>query len=471
MKGVTTRSRNRCRRSISPRSESSAVITGLFAAWDAAAAQDRASRDAFVSGRLAKTAPPPFSFVLRRQGFVRPHRHMERDLGGEDGRSRSSSGRSSIPTRRRGSASRRSIRSTRISRRRNGSSASRTPVARIRRSSRRSRPAPSRFPAFAASASGPVMLYRARGSNAERSDFGPINEPVAPKAEVRFGPTAGRSSDTNALPFFNIATPEHGVVAAIGWSGRWEAVVGRKGADPRSLDLTAGMAATHFKLHPGEEVRTPSDGPPLLEERRPDVRSQPFPPLRPGPSHAADRTASPRRCPITHGVGFGGPFPCNEYVCATESYAIGMIERLHQFGIEPDACWIDAGWYENPTGQWWSGVGTWTVNKKNFPRGLKPVTEAAKKYGPGLRRLVRARARLRRDVARPRAQGLADHPPRQPQPPARPGQPEGAGLAHRPHRELHPGRGRDRSTGRISTSTRRLTGRPWTRRTASASPR
>ena len=63
--------------------------------------------------------------------------------------------------------------------------------------------------------------------------------------------------------------------------------------------------------------------------------------------HMPQSGGKPSRCRINHGVGFGGPFPCNEYVCATESYAIGMIDRLHQFGIGVDACWIDAGWYEN----------------------------------------------------------------------------------------------------------------------------
>jgi alpha-galactosidase len=238
------------------------------------------------------------------------------------------------------------------------------------------------LPDFAGSAGGPVMLYRARGSSAERSDFGPINEELAAKTEARFGPTAGRSSDTNALPFFNVATPEHGIVAAIGWSGRWEAVVGRKGTSPSALDITAGMADGHFKLLPGEEVRTPSMA--LLFWKGADRMAGHNLFRRFILAHHMPRAGGkPVALPINHGVGFGGPLPCNEYVCATESYAIGMIERLHQFGIEPDACWIDAGWYENPTNQWWSGVGTWTVNTKNFPRGLKPVTEAAKKYGQG----------------------------------------------------------------------------------------
>jgi alpha-galactosidase len=231
------------------------------------------------------------------------------------------------------------------------------------------------FPGFAA---GPVTLYRALGSSAERSDFAPLENVLAGKDEVAFGPSAGRSSDTTALPFFNVAGPGHGIMVAVGWSGRWKASVRRVGA--LGLGLDAGMARTHFRLLPGEEVRTPSVA--LLfwqgEDRlaghnlfRRFILAHHTP--RPG--------GKPLVLPLSHGVGFGGPFPCNEYVCATESYAISMIERLKQFGIEPENCWIDAGWYENKTKSWWSGVGTWEVNQKNFPHGLKPVTEAARNWG------------------------------------------------------------------------------------------
>jgi len=354
---------------------------GRLAGWDAAAAHDRAARDAFANGHMTKTAPPPFSFVYGGKpssGLVGKWSvtSEERTEGAKLVRTVVYSDPST------------GLRITAVYTVYQDFPAAEW-VVRFKNTGRVDTPIIEKvracaitLRAFADSGSGPVMLYRARGSNAQRSDFGPINDPVAPKAEVRFGPTAGRSSDTNALPFFNIAADGHGVVAAIGWSGSWEAVIGRKGADPRSVDLSAGMTATRFKLRPGEEVRTPSMA--LLFWKDADRMSGHNLFRRFILAHHMPQTnGKPASLPIAHGVGFGGPFPCNEYVCATESYAIGMIERLHQFGIEPDACWIDAGWYENPTGQWWSGVGTWTVNKKNFPRGLKPVTEAAKKLGQG----------------------------------------------------------------------------------------
>jgi alpha-galactosidase len=58
-----------------------------------------------------------------------------------------------------------------------------------------------------------------------------------------------------------------------------------------------------------------------------------------------------------------------------------MIDRLGQFGLEPEAFWIDAGWYESASTSWWDGVGTWSPDKKRFPRGLKPIGDAARSKG------------------------------------------------------------------------------------------
>lgn len=371
------------------------AAAGPLAAWDATAAHDRAGTDAFAAAHAAKTAPPPFAFIYggkASSGFI---------------------GRWTVTAEDRTDGAR-LVRTVVYADPSTGLRVTAVYtlyrdfpvvewVVRFKNAGRADTPVIEKLRAcdvslglFAASAASPVLIYRARGSSAERSDFAPIDETLAARAEVRFGPTAGRSSDTSALPFFNVAADGHGVVAAVGWSGRWQAAVGRKGADPRAVDIAAGMAETHFRLRPGEEVRTPSMA--LLFWKGADRMAGHNLFRRFILAHHMPRTAGsivggagagdaaggrPVALPIAHGVGFGGPLPCNEYVCATESYAIGMIERLHQFGIEPDACWIDAGWYENKTPYWWSGVGTWTPNLKNFPRGLKPVTEAARKYGQG----------------------------------------------------------------------------------------
>jgi len=358
------------------------IVPVSLGAWDAAASRDMAARDAFAARSLSKAVGPPFAFVYGG----RPARAslVKWNVTSDESADGAKLVRTVVYT-----DPATGLRVTAVYTLYKDFPAAEW-VVRFKNTGRAATPILEELKAcsvafreFAESAAEPVLVHRARGSSAQRSDFGPIEETIAPSAKIRFGPTAGRSSDTDALPFFNVAAGGHGVVVAIGWSGRWEAAVGRgAGADARAVDLVAGMPETHFRLQPGEEVRTPSVA--LLFWRSTDRMAGHNLFRRFVLAHHMPRTGGrPTPLPINHGVGFGGPFPCNEYVCATESYAIGMIERLHQFGLDPDACWIDAGWYENPTNQWWSGVGTWTVNRKNFPRGLKPVTAAARKYGQG----------------------------------------------------------------------------------------
>jgi len=349
---------------------------GLGAGWDPQAAQDRASLERFAAAHVGRGAAPPFTFVYDGKpssDFLKKWTATSET---------SAAGDLTVTTVVHADPAT-GLRVTSVTKIFRDFSAVEW-VVRFKNAGKADTPVIEGLQACAVAfddwPEGSTTLYRARGSNAERSDFAPINDVLAERSEVRFGPSAGRSSDTTALPFFNLAAPERGIVAAVGWSGRWSALVKRGG--PRRLDIEAGMARTHFKLRPGEEVRTPSIALLFWKGRERMSGHNLF--RRFVLAHHTPRPGGkPLVLPISHGVGFGGPFPCNEYVCATEIYALAMIDRLRQFGIEPDACWIDAGWYENAGRSWWQGVGNWTVNRTNFPRGLKPVTEAALKWGKG----------------------------------------------------------------------------------------
>jgi alpha-galactosidase len=88
--------------------------------------------------------------------------------------------------------------------------------------------------------------------------------------------------------------------------------------------------------------------------------------------------------PINGGLDWGDPAPCNEYGCLTEEFAVGLIKRYKMFGLQPESIWLDAGWYEGaggPNGSWWNSVGSWYADKERFPRGLKPLSDAAHSIG------------------------------------------------------------------------------------------
>ena len=58
-----------------------------------------------------------------------------------------------------------------------------------------------------------------------------------------------------AMPYFNIEWGGKGMIVVLGWPGQWSARFTRD--DSGGLRLRAGQQVTHFRLHPGEEVRSP----------------------------------------------------------------------------------------------------------------------------------------------------------------------------------------------------------------------
>jgi alpha-galactosidase len=223
-----------------------------------------------------------------------------------------------------------------------------------------------------------VILHHSLGSSASRADFMMMSDELPPRKNVYMTPAGGRSSDNTAFPFFNIEMPGgNGVIAAVGWTGKWYADVMK--TKENLVELKSGMERMDLFLYPGEEIRTPRIA--LLfwkGEDRMDGHNQ----FRQFilAHHTRKINGKPNELPFAAGLGWGGPSPCNEYSCATESFCIAMAYRYQQFGVVPEVLWIDAGWYTG-CGSWWAYVGNWTINKLAFPNGLRPVTDVVHKVG------------------------------------------------------------------------------------------
>ena len=67
--------------------------------------------------------------------------------------------------------------------------------------------------------------------------------------------TSGGRSTNSDLPYFNIEWPGGGAIVVLGWPGQWAAEFNRDEA--AGLRVRGGQELTHFKLLPGEEVRSP----------------------------------------------------------------------------------------------------------------------------------------------------------------------------------------------------------------------
>jgi alpha-galactosidase len=230
---------------------------------------------------------------------------------------------------------------------------------------------------FVSGGKGTFVLHHAKGSNAERSDFQSIDENMQVGKSTYMTPIGGRSSDNTVFPFFNIELPEkQGIMVAIGWTGKWYANV--RQLDERTVSLKSGMEKMQIKLYPKEEIRTPKIC--LLFWKGEDrmIGHNQFRQFILA-HHTRKINGNHVELPFSAFLAREGPLPCNEHTCTTESFAVAMMYRHKQFNIIPEVFWLDAGWYDcNNT--WWK-VGNWTPNIKNFPIGLKPVTDASHAVG------------------------------------------------------------------------------------------
>ena len=230
---------------------------------------------------------------------------------------------------------------------------------------------------------GEFNVLHSLGSNHDRADFQPRMTTLSSEAPLSMSPVNGRSSDTSAFPFFNVITPDNkGIVVAIGWTGTWYADLTTPNA--KSVNLAAGMKRMDLHLYPGEAIRTPLVA--MLFWQGDDYMTGNNTFRR---FILAHHTRKPTKelgsySPINGGLDWGDPAPCNEYGCLTEEFAVGLIKRYKMFGLQPESIWLDAGWYEGaggPNGSWWNSVGSWYADKERFPRGLKPLSDAAHSIG------------------------------------------------------------------------------------------
>jgi alpha-galactosidase len=99
-----------------------------------------------------------------------------------------------------------------------------------------------------------IAVHHSRGSMAGATDFQPLIDNLAPGGSLHFSSKGGRPTDGD-MPYFNLAWPHRGIIAALGWPGQWDFTITRE--HQQNVRLTGGQSTTHFQLMPSEEVRTP----------------------------------------------------------------------------------------------------------------------------------------------------------------------------------------------------------------------
>jgi alpha-galactosidase len=217
---------------------------------------------------------------------------------------------------------------------------------------------------------GEFLLHHFRGSPAIATDFEPYQTTLTPKIEKHIATSGGRPTD-NALCYFNLDESNSGVIMALGWPGQWAADFSRD--DDRGVHVRAGQELTHFKLLPGEKVRSPMT---VLMFWSGDWL------------HGQNVW---RKWMLTHNLPHPGGHPLTPKLAASsalwyqemsradEASQIQFLDRYREEKIKIDYWWMDAGWYvSNGT---WPNTGTWEIDPKRFPNGFRPVSDKAHSMG------------------------------------------------------------------------------------------
>ena len=222
------------------------------------------------------------------------------------------------------------------------------------------------------------VLRHWKGTMVNAEDFAPGSTVLGVGQKLNFRPGGTRMTGTaGEWPYYNLDLGDEGILLGIGWPGRWYASFQRNG--DTGLKVTAGQEVTHFKLLPGETVRTP-----LIVIQF----------WKGGDWIDAQNTW--RRWMVKHNLPHrnGKPLPlpmlnaCSshqfaEMTKANEQNQIEFIDSYLQKGLELDYWWMDAGWYVGAAEKGWPWTGTWEVDRREhrFPRGLRAISDHAHSRG------------------------------------------------------------------------------------------
>lgn len=209
-------------------------------------------------------------------------------------------------------------------------------------------------------------IHTLAGGNRNPTMFEPRITELRDGASKIIGSGAGRSS-TLYSPFAKIECSDASVITAIEWSGTWMMNFDCRGNE---LNLQAKMPVTRFVIYPGETIRSPGIVILACSHPDPDEANAVF---REFVYEHYTRKNSRHRTPrifcntcFTRGGGW-----LEE---TTEENQISLINAYADLGAE--AVITDAGWFDGFTD---GRFGDWQPRKDHYPKGIRPVAEAAQK--------------------------------------------------------------------------------------------
>ena len=214
------------------------------------------------------------------------------------------------------------------------------------------------------------MLHHQRGDSCTPDSYEPLTTTLEPRADARFAPAGGRPTN-GAWPYFNVQWGDEGMIAAIGWPGQWAASFTRDAG--HMLHVRGGQELTHFKLQPGEEVRTPLVVTPVLPGQ-PQLRTERLAAMDAGaqPPPTRRRTAAahvhrPAVADSSQGSNATRPMNCDSSTRYTQTKALSSTT----------GGWTQGGIPATPGRRSAPGQSI----KTRFPQGLRAISDHAHSKG------------------------------------------------------------------------------------------
>ncbi len=220
------------------------------------------------------------------------------------------------------------------------------------------------------------------GTNGDPNGFTEKNFAVSELAHI-IAPTDGRSTN-DAFPYWNLEYGQGGALIAVGWAGQWQASYQKSGEDSETITtFINGQQTFSSYLKPGEKARTPLTAIVNYEGRIPDRATNLWRRFmvdcNMSKVNEDGSTVTPMILGTTHEY-------FNEMTFTNEAKQLAALRHFVESGADIDLWWMDAGWYFGADGKtgidgnWWN-TGSWTIDTKRFPNGLKTVAEYAQSVG------------------------------------------------------------------------------------------
>lgn len=207
-------------------------------------------------------------------------------------------------------------------------------------------------------------LHYAKGALCCIDDYAPMEKVFDKGDSLHLQPGGGRSS-SEFMPFFNVDMNDKGVVFAIGWTGEWSADFACD--NDGNLHTQAGLALTHLKLQPSEEIRTPKIM--MLFWNGESIRG----------NNLLRRFILSHHRPKPDNQPLVLPVILSDWGGSPAEHHLKNIERINNNDLPIEYYWIDAEWFGKAP--WHENVGDWEVRKDLYPQGFKPISDMLHKSG------------------------------------------------------------------------------------------